>query len=215
MFMKVIAASIILLAFLQTKTGQLAVVVENERENILQKGVENPLCVLIEKTSKEAIFLSTDNGKITNAGGNRFIIVPTKQGLAKINVYKLVKNDTIAIDTREFRVKGFPPPVARIGAVKSGIMKKEFLVSQGGLYAILENSDFQAPFQVMEYTIMLIRDNKTFEINKNTGARYNDQSIELLKQTVKNDRVIIFGIVSKGPDGELQHPQPLEFIIEE
>jgi hypothetical protein len=116
--MKALAVVIMFIAPLQIKSDMLVVIVANDRENILYVGVENPVSALIEKNTKDVVFLRTNNGIIDTHEVGRFSIIPQKKGVAIITVCKITKKDTIAIGNIPFRVKSLPDPVARIANQK-------------------------------------------------------------------------------------------------
>ena len=119
--MKIIAFGFLLLITTRIKTGNLAVVIANESENILYKDLDNPLKALVEKNSKESVFLSTDNGEIKRYGKNEeFVIRPVQTGITKITVYKVSKTDTVAMGVKVFRTIEVPLPVAYMGGKKGG-----------------------------------------------------------------------------------------------
>ena len=212
--MKIITILFILMATLQIKSNKLEVAIENEKENILTLGVDNPLTALIESTSKRDVVLTTNNGTIEKAGGNRFIIHPANVGVAIVNVCKLVKKDTVIIDKREFRVHRLPEPEPYVGNKNGGHIKKKILLVQGGIRSFI-CCDFDAPVQILEYSLLVIRDTSTIGINQNIGARYTEKTIELLNRLQPNEHLLVYNLICNPPDGITTSLHPMEFIIEE
>jgi hypothetical protein len=212
--MKSISIVTLLFLSLHIKSNKLEVIVANNRENLLYVGLENPIEALIENASKHAVVLTTDNGRIEKEDGNRFSITPDHIGITKINVCKVVKRDTIVIGTREFRVRELPEPEALIGLFTGGPIKKAALITMGGVRVKLNGGDFEFLGSITEYTLIAIRDSSTVGMIKNTGAQYNDSTIEFIKKLQPKDHLVICGLIAKFPSQpRLIHPA--EFIIEE
>jgi GldM C-terminal domain len=213
--MKSIAIASLLILSLQIKTTKPQVVVANTTENILYLGIVNPLEALIEKESKNTVILTTDNGSIEKTENSRFVIRPFYKGVAVVNVCKLVKKDTVIIDKREFRVSALPDPEPYIGAnTDGGLVKKKFIISQGGIRSFI-CCDFEAPVQILEYSLLVIRDSSSIGISSNIGARYSDKSINLLNRLQPNDELFVYKLTCRTPDGLIRPLHPMEFTIEQ
>ena len=93
-------------------------------------------------------------------------------------------------------------------------IRRNFLIANGGLIAKIECCVFDAPVQIKEYSLIVIRDNSTIGYSKNMGSRYTSKSIELLTSLKLNDQLIVCRIVAKLPEDTLAH-KALEFNIDE
>jgi hypothetical protein len=94
-------------------------------------------------------------------------------------------------------------------------MTKKIMMANGGIIAILEDSPFDANFSVREYNVALLKDDGFIGMSKNTGARFGDDTKELINKAVKGNKVIFYGIVCVFPDGSNQILQPIEISIQE
>ncbi len=164
-----------------------------EKMNVLYIGVENPMTISAGSAGREKMNISITNGAITSAGGDRYIAKPTSAGIAKINV--TVNGKTTPF---EMRVKRLPDPNAFVGGSKGGATSSANFKAQGGLTAKLE-SDFDAPFQVIGYTVGA-NVGVYREVN-NEGARWGDAAQALIKQAGPGSQVFFDKIRVKGPDG--------------
>jgi gliding motility-associated protein GldM len=167
-----------------------------EKMNVLYIGVENPMTISAGSAGLEKMQVGITNGDIHSAGNGRFIAKPTAAGIAKINV--TVNGHTTPF---EMRVKRLPDPNALVGQSKGGSISAATFKAQGGVRAQLE-SDFDAPFQVLGYTVAanvgIYR-----EVN-NEGARWSDAAQALIKQAGPGSQVFFDKIRVKGPDGVIR-----------
>jgi hypothetical protein len=211
--MKIAALFFALLFFQLHPSGQLECVVANARENIIHVGIDNPMEVAVEKTSKSSICLTTDNGTITKTeNGYMYIMHPVRVGETKINVCKISKRDTIVVCTKFFRAKKLPSPVAYIGNLSEGVVSKKQLTAMGGIISRIEGFDINMPLEVKEYLFVVIRDNTAIGVSKNFGPRYNDKTKALLQNLQAGDNVIVTGITVK-MSYELRKVAALEYTI--
>ena len=115
--------------------------------NVLYIGVENPLTITAGVGS-EKISASFSGGEIKRAGGSQWIAIPKTQGEHNVNVIIEGKSTPV-----KFRVKRLPDPGAFVGPKRGGSMPAADFKVQGGLIARLIDSDFEAPFRVVSYTV--------------------------------------------------------------
>ena len=167
-----------------------------EKMNVLYIGVDNPMSISAGSAGREKMQVAITNGAISSAGGDRFIAKPTSPGTAKINV--TVNGHTTPF---EMRVKRLPDPNAFVGQSKGGSVQSATFKAQGGLRAQLE-SDFDAPFQVIGYTVAA--NVGIYREVPNEGARWSDASQALIKQAGPGSQVFFDKIRVKGPDGTIR-----------
>ena len=119
-----------------------------EKMNVVYIGVENPVMVSAGSAGKEKMNVSFTGGSITPAGGDRYIIKPTKAGPAEIKV-------TVEGKTSSFpmRCKNLPDPTAMVGASKGGSMPAATFKAMGGVLAKLMDSEFDAKYEVLSYVV--------------------------------------------------------------
>jgi gliding motility-associated protein GldM len=167
-----------------------------EKMNVLYIGVDNPMSISAGSTGREHMTVGITSGSITSAGGDRYIAKPTAPGTAKINV--TVNGKTTPF---EMRVKRLPDPNAFVGQSKGGSVQSATFKAQGGLRAQLE-SDFDAPFQVIGYTVAA--NTGIYREVPNEGARWSEAANALIKQTGPGNQVFFDKIRVKGPDGTVR-----------
>ncbi len=167
-----------------------------EKMNVLYIGVDNPMTISAGSAGLERMQVAITNGAINSAGNGRFIAKPTTPGLAKINV--TVNGRTTPF---EMRVKRLPDPNAFVGESKGGTVPINTFKAQGGLRAKLE-SDFDAPFQVIGYTVAA--NVGIYREVPNDGAVWGEAAKSLIKQAQPGSQVFFDKIRVKGPDGTIR-----------
>jgi hypothetical protein len=104
----------------------------------------------------------------------------------------------------KFRVKRVPDPVAYVGTLKAdGSMTKAELLSQSGVFARMENFDFDLKFTVISFEMALVVGGKWKELKANGPAVTPEMKAEL-RNVVAGDKVLFNKVTVKGPDGTLR-----------
>ena len=73
-------------------------------------------------------------------------------------------------------------------------INKKMLIAMGGVRALQVNSSICADFEVLSYKVTLTRNDTTFAVINNTGARYNPALLEHFNKVKNNDQVIFSDI---------------------
>ncbi len=181
-----------------------------EKMNVLYAGVENPVNVSAGSAGLEKMNVSfTGGGSLVPAGGGRYIIKPTKLGPANINV--TVNGKTTPF---EMRVKRLPDPTATVGGSKGGAISAASFKAQGGLIARLLESDFDAPFQVVGYTVGAQGGSfQTYQQAPNDNARWSGNAASIISRATPGSSVFFDQIKVKGPDGVTREIAPIVFQL--
>jgi len=183
-----------------------------EKMNVVYAGVDNPVVVSAGSAGLEKMHVDFSAGNISAAGGNgRFIIKPngSKLGEARLNV-------TVDGKTTPFplRVKRLPDPTAMVGPSKGGGISAATFKAQGGLVARLLESDFDAPFQVIGYTMGANGGSfQTYQQAANDGARWSGGAGSIVSRATPGTSVFFDQIRVKGPDGIVREIPPIIFQL--
>jgi gliding motility-associated protein GldM len=168
-----------------------------EKMNVLYIGVDNPMTISAGSAGREKMNVSISTGTLSSAGGDRYIARPTAQGPAKINIS--VNGKTTSFD---MRVKRLPDPTALVGGSKGGPISAALFKAQGGLLAKLMDSDFEAQFNVVSYTVGANGGSiSPYREVANDGPRWGSSADALIKQAGPGSSVFFDKIRVKGPDG--------------
>jgi hypothetical protein len=104
----------------------------------------------------------------------------------------------------KFRVKRVPDPVCYVGNLKAdGQMSKSELQGQSGVFARMENFDFDLKFQVVSF-VMSMSINGVFVEKKANGPGITPEMKAMLAGAKPGNKVFFEQVNVKGPDGTLR-----------
>jgi len=186
------------------------VAVMADKMNVLYIGVDNPLTITAGAGS-EKVSATFSGGSIKKVGGNKYIAVPTTSGEHFV---------TILVDGKSagkvpYRVKRLPLPEAKVGNLATGAVPAASFKAMGGVIAKLEDSDFDAIYEVVSYSIGAISaDIPDYMPATNNGNRWSGQAGTLVGRLKPGAVVIINEIRVKGPDGTVRTlPSTLTYTL--
>ena len=171
-----------------------------EKMNVVYIGVENPVMVSAGSAGKEKMNVSFTGGSITPAGGDRYIIKPTKAGPAEIKV-------TVEGKTSSFpmRCKNLPDPTAMVGASKGGSMPAATFKAMGGVLAKLMDSEFDAKYEVLSYVVGANGGAfPNYQQAPNEGARWAGGAAAIIGRATPGSSIFFDQIRVKGADGRVR-----------
>lgn len=212
--MRVLLISLLILCNHISCSAQ-ASAVANLKQNVVYIGLHNPFIVVAEQQPCEAIFVTTDNGRLEQwEDACQYIYFPEKEGKATITIHSITNGDTTAIGKHGFRVKKLPDPTAKVAQKSSGSVSAAVLRVQSGIVASLIGFDVHARFPVMEYSVIAQKSSGMTISLSATGAFFTEPILELFNQLEPKDVVIFAGIKARGPDGRIRSLAPIELTIE-
>lgn len=171
-----------------------------EKMNVVYMGVDNPVMVSAGSAGKEKMNVSFTGGTISPVSGDRYIIKPNKVGPAEIKI-------TVEGKTSSFpmRCKMLPDPIPMVGQSKGGAMPAATFKAMGGMMAKLLDSEFDAPYQVISYTLGANGGSfQTYQQAANEGPRWNGGAAAIIGRATPGTSVFFDQIRVKGPDGRVR-----------
>jgi gliding motility-associated protein GldM len=183
------------------------VAVMADKMNVLYVGVPNPLTITAGAGS-EKVNASISNGRISKNSGSKYTAVPNEPGEANVNVMV----DGKAVGKVAFRVKYLPPATGMVGTFEGGQVSTAQFKAMGGVRAVLQNSEFEALYDVLSYTIA---DLSSADYNPvaNNGPRWTGSAATLVNNLKPGRGVYIDNIKARGPDGRTITLKPMSFIL--
>lgn len=171
-----------------------------DKMNVLYIGVDNPLTISAGAGS-EKVSAQFSAGTITKANGSSYIVKPNAGAYGEQTVTVFV--DGKPMGKVGFRVKQLPNPTAFVGNLKAGSVPSSSFKAMGGLIAKLEDSEFDAPFEVVSYKVgALSSDIPDYAPIDNKGSRWTGAAATLINKLKPGALVAITDITVKGPDGK-------------
>lgn len=170
--------------------------------NVLYVGVDNPIAISAAGLPPDKIFASISQGSITGQKG-KYTARVSRQGDAVIKVS--TRNDSGVLQTvgsMKFRVKLVPPPIAKFAGASSGKIRASIARVQQGVFAVLENFEFEnVKFSITGFNMYITRKGRDPFAGVSTGSSLTPEMKNALANLAPGDRIIIEDIKAKGPDG--------------
>ncbi len=190
--------------------------VSADKMNVLYKGIDNPLTIVLANCPCSKIRVHTSIGSL-DGRDCRYLFKADTTGVANITVSRK-DAPSKGVTVWQFRVKEIPDPVFKIGPYG---MESSYIVSSGVLSAQqyvraeLENFDFDVRFRI---------DSCRIRIFSSDSCKVRSYSIEsnLLPEEVRtgfnelneSDIIVFDKIFAMGPDGITRRLKPLILTIE-
>jgi len=182
------------------EVGERSVTVSPLKMNVFYIGVDNPVAVSAAGVASNEIKVSMSGpggGTINRKDGNYNVVVkkPTKRGeFAKINI-----SAPGLTESRDFRVKRIPDPVAKLGKDRGGAMPSGQFKAQPGVFPVLEGFDFDAKCNITEFVLVRAPKRQDVQIVRNAGGKYTGESAAVIKKAKAGDRFFFENIKCRCP----------------
>ncbi len=177
-------------------------VVSADKMNVLYIGVDNPISISAPGIAKEKLKASISGGGTLSGGNGKYIVKVTTPGKVMITVSgEVEKGQYKQLGGMEYRVKRVPDPVAKVGGIVSGNMSANQLKTQRGVFAVLENFDFDLKFTVKKFEMTVIRARQDPLRLVSNSAALTPEMVNALNTISPKDKVFFDEIIASGPDG--------------
>jgi len=180
--------------------------------NILYKGIENPLKILVENHSCESIYV-TSNTKLRMTRFCNYVSVPTRLGTANFRVSVIKDKDTILVGNHQFRVHKVPDPAAYVGGKSGGKIARNVFLAANRITARLDGFAFDVAFRIESYSVVIEKDNVSSFKKDFKGNRFPNELRSEIQKIGRGAKIRIENIVAKEPDGSTRELAPIEFKL--
>lgn len=188
-------------------------VVSPTKMNVFYVGVENPVSISIAGVAGDKIFPTITNGRIRKQRDGEYIVLPKRPGNSLVSVVAEIDGVKRNMGVAPFRVKGLPDPTVQVAGKKGGKIQKNVLAAQAGVFAVMENFDFDLEFKIIEFTVSTT-DKGGYYINETTkGNVFTPAQLGLIKGLRRGSRLNIEEVKAIGPDGSVRNLAPIVFEI--
>ena len=184
------------------EVGERSVTVSAEKMNVFYIGVDNPVAVSAAGISSNDlnVSISGGGGSIRGSGSNYIVTVSTP-GECRVNV-----SGGGMRDSKVFRVKRIPDPVARLSKSQGGAMGNGEFKAQGGVGAFLDNFDFDANCTIQGYKLVYVAARQDPVEVVNAGARYNDAARRMVNKAKPGDIYYFDDVKARCPGDNVGRP---------
>ncbi len=188
-----------------------SVTVAPTKMNVFYLGVDNPVDVSVAGVQPDKIDISVTNARHVKRKDS-YIIRPIRPGNAYVVVYASIDGKRREMGRREFRVKTVPSPVAMVNNQNGGAITKSILLAQLGVFAEMENFDFDLKFTVTEFTVSATIQGFTREFTSKSN-RFTQEQKNLIGNLNRGQNVYIQDIKAVGPDGATRRLSTINFKL--
>jgi len=193
-----------------------SVTISPTKMNVFYLGVPNPVSVSVPGVPSEKLQVSMSNGRIERNGKDYFVY-PKIEDLTgkktKVSVSAELDGKKRFMGDMVFRVKEVPDPVATIAGKAGGVIRKEDLLAEQGIFAALVDFDFDLKFKVTQFDITFTGSggyNRTWSSESN---RFTAEQRTQLSNLNVGSIIYIDNIVAHGDDGTDRQLTPISFKI--
>ncbi len=185
-----------------------SVTVSPTKMNVLYRSVKNPISISVPGVPSEKLEVTFTNGSIVKVSDTEWEIQPRELdhdgSKSKVIVIANVDGKKHQMGESKFRVKRVPDPKATVAQLNSGTIDRDKLRAQTGVFAHLEDFDFDMQFEVTSFDFSVatsggmtttLRSNtytftsemKTLISGLGAGAKISIENIKARKEGDKND----------------------------
>ncbi|MSP70437.1 MAG: gliding motility protein GldM [Bacteroidetes bacterium] len=176
-----------------------------EKMNVFYIGVDNPITISAAGVAPSNLSPSLTGGTMrANGKPGSYIVNVTAGTEATLNIGAKLNGSNKSMGSFKFRIKRVPDPVAYVGSLKAdGSMTKSELMGQAGVFAKMENFDFDLKFSVISF-VLSISINGVFVEKKSMGPGITPEMKTMMGGAKPGNRVFFEQVTVKGPDGTLR-----------
>jgi gliding motility-associated protein GldM len=187
------------------------VAVSADKMKVLYIGVDNPLTITAGVGSEKVKATFSAAGDIHKVNGPSWTVKPANSAVGEQTINVVIDGKASPI---KFRVKFLPPPATFIGTSRGGGISAAAFKAQGGLVARLVESDFEAPYRVISYTLGAVGGGlPSYQQSANDGNRWTGNAASIIGRATPGSVVYFDNIRVVGPDGRNQEVPPMVFQL--
>lgn len=197
----------VLIGILNYMVAQDAVVA-NVGLNIIYQHVNNPIAVAIPNVSPDIVWVTAENAEIRKIDGVNYSILVTKNvRVVVLKIYKIVKNDTLLITSKPFKVLPITPYLKlnlfgkRLDNDFLVELPKAMLKHNNSLFINFDESFFfgvERKFQITKFDIAFGKEKNAFSTTVNGNKMPEDVINKILNDLGEGDEIKISNIEVDG-----------------
>ena len=193
-----------------------SVTISPTKMNVFYNGIPNPIDVSSSGVAKENLEIEMTNGRVDRSGSVIVVYPASIDELARktvVSVYSNTGGVRRLMGSTPFRVKKVPDPVAQIGGLTGGNIRKEELLIEDGILAVLKDFDFDLKFKVYQFDVWVTNASGYTAKWSSTSDRFTGEQKDQFKRLMQGGILYIDNIKAKGDDGSTRDLNPISFKI--
>ena len=189
--------------------GLVSMTTSADKMNVFYQGVDNPITISAAGIPNKDLEVTIEGATIIKQGnrGNYIVRItePTNRCTITVKSSKGIKGEFM------YRIKPIPSPDALLAGHSGGEINLDLFKSEQGLYARLENFDFDARCQVSGYEVSLLRKGEEIQTVTNAGPRYSKATRDFLQEAKVDDIYLYENVMARCP-GDLE-PRKINSLV--
>lgn len=175
--------------------------VSADKMNVLYIGVENPISISAAGVPNSKVRASLSGAGSLSGGNGKYIAQVTTPGQVTVNVSAEINGKMTNMGSRLYRVKQVPPPTPKFAGLSSGRVSSAAAKAQPGVFAVLENFDFDMKFSVTGYTMYVVKKRTDPIFESVNGPALTARLRQALSSVTAGDKITIEDITVRDPKG--------------
>ncbi|MDA3880429.1 MAG: gliding motility protein GldM [Prolixibacteraceae bacterium] len=205
---------------LDFQVARPAVTVSPTKMNVLYKDLQNPVSISVPGVPLNNITPICTNGTIykdESLSEGNWIVQPEELDYEGTNT-RIIVNAELNGELKEmgemiFRVKRVPAPIAKLAGMTSGNISRERLVLQNGVFAELEDFDFDLDYEITGFDLTVPSSGGLTTTLHSNSEYFSAEQRRLLNSLGAGDRVSIENIRAKIRNAEDDQERQLSPIV--
>lgn len=198
------------------QVGKPSVTISPTKMNVFYLNIPNPISVSVPGVPTENLSVSISNGRIEKTAQG-FFVYPAKEDMSgkstSVSVIANIDGKQRNMGAMPFRVKRVPDPVAQIAEKNGGILKKEDLLAEQGIFAALIDFDFDLKFKVTQFDVTITGAGGFNNTWSSKSAMFTADQKKQFANLQAGSILYIDNIVAHGDDKTDRQLAPISFKI--
>ncbi|GAB5551001.1 MAG: gliding motility protein GldM [Saprospiraceae bacterium] len=181
----------------QYEVGRRSVAVSADKMNVMYIGVDNPISVSAAGVSSNELRVNGSGAgiKLTKTSNGKYNARVSSMGAAKVTV----SGGGLTPTSFDFRAKRIPDPIARLAGEESGTLGNGVIRAQSGIFAELDNFDFDAKCTIAGFTLVYQPPREDLAEVVNVGQAFTSASKGLINRAKPGDTYYFNNVRAKCP----------------
>jgi len=188
------------------QVADLGVAVSPDKMNVFYIGVDNPVTISVTGMTSDQVNASLTGGmgSIKKVSGSSYVVNVNKVGETDVVVTGNSEGKSKQLDSKKFRVKRVPDPVAKVGTLAGGKVATATFKVQRGVIADLADFVFDVRFLVVSFELTYAAKRQDLIIEKATSGAFTSKMLELMSRAKPGDTFYLDEVRVKGPDNQIR-----------
>ncbi len=196
--------------------ADLGVAVSPDKMNVFYIGVDNPVTITVTGMTSDKVSASLTGGmgSIKKVSGSEYTVNVNKVGTTSVAVSGVGPDGkTKQLDTKEFRIKRVPDPIAKVGTSSGGKVPAAQFKVQRGVIPVLEDFVFDIKFVVVSFELTYAAKRQDLITKKASSGAFTGEMIEMLNRSKPGDVFYLDEVRVKGPDGQIRKLPSIAYTL--